>query len=609
MRLNAASGRSITLGALIIVAGLAATASAQVKISQINTAGGTNHSWAGPTANYIELHNTGSSDADLTGWAIQTVATTGTTWLARPFPAGFTIPAHRYALVQIGTAGTPLNNPNNTGDVAGFVPAADLIVIAGGVSPAASKIALTSSAVVLSGACPTSDPSVVDYVGFGSTDCFNGAPAPGMNNFNGLALYRGCDGNTDTDNDAADFSLALSSPRNLASPPDMGALIAVGAPVESTPVSIVQNSAVLLTATASSCSGAVTGLSFTANLSFVGGPSAATMYDDGTHGDAVAGDGTFSLSYTVPESLLPAPPPGPNINRPYVVPISATDSLGRSAKSYAAFYVTAAPTGACCVGGQVSVRTQASCVSLGGTYKGDNSLPFSSEGTEYMGGAIAIPDPGTATGSITIPDATIINGLIVHLTGYHSFLGDLRCTLSNGASTVTLFDHVGIAGNNATGRPGNLVNGYMYAFTDGGASFWNAAYNGGKDTAYSEPAGYYAPSGPQNAPSSFAPFIGQSARGTWTLSVTDSRATDSGFLFSWSIEINPTPACTRTCSADFNCDGDVGTDADIESFFSCLAGTCPAAPCMSGADFNGDGDVGTDADIESFFRVLGGGAC
>jgi probable HAF family extracellular repeat protein len=62
-------------------------------------------------------------------------------------------------------------------------------------------------------------------------------------------------------------------------------------------------------------------------------------------------------------------------------------------------------------------------------------------------------------------------------------------------------------------------------------------------------------------------------------------------------------------SADFNCDGDVGTDADIESFFACLAGNCPAAPCPGSADFNHDGDIGTDADIEAFFTVLGGGTC
>jgi hypothetical protein len=62
-------------------------------------------------------------------------------------------------------------------------------------------------------------------------------------------------------------------------------------------------------------------------------------------------------------------------------------------------------------------------------------------------------------------------------------------------------------------------------------------------------------------------------------------------------------------SADFNCDGDIGTDADIGAFFACLSGTCPLPPCTSTADFNGDGDIGTDADIEAFFRVLGGGAC
>jgi len=61
------------------------------------------------------------------------------------------------------------------------------------------------------------------------------------------------------------------------------------------------------------------------------------------------------------------------------------------------------------------------------------------------------------------------------------------------------------------------------------------------------------------------------------------------------------------CSADFNNDGDTGTDQDIELFFAAMAGD-QCSTCGS-ADFNGDGDVGTDLDIESFFRVLGGGAC
>jgi hypothetical protein len=72
-----------------------------------------------------------------------------------------------------------------------------------------------------------------------------------------------------------------------------------------------------------------------------------------------------------------------------------------------------------------------------------------------------------------------------------------------------------------------------------------------------------------------------------------------------SIVVDQGPASCYT--ADFNGDGDVGTDQDIEAFFACLGGDC-CATCAS-TDFNGDGDLGTDLDIEAFFRVLGGGAC
>jgi hypothetical protein len=60
-------------------------------------------------------------------------------------------------------------------------------------------------------------------------------------------------------------------------------------------------------------------------------------------------------------------------------------------------------------------------------------------------------------------------------------------------------------------------------------------------------------------------------------------------------------------TSDFDGDGDLGTDADIEAFFSCLGGNC--CPLCGSADFDGDGDVGTDSDIEAFFRVLSGGPC
>lgn len=55
--------------------------------------------------------------------------------------------------------------------------------------------------------------------------------------------------------------------------------------------------------------------------------------------------------------------------------------------------------------------------------------------------------------------------------------------------------------------------------------------------------------------------------------------------------------------ADPNCDGDLGTDADIDAFFACLSGHC-CATCT--ADFNGDGDLGTDSDIAAFWAAFGG---
>ncbi len=67
------------------------------------------------------------------------------------------------------------------------------------------------------------------------------------------------------------------------------------------------------------------------------------------------------------------------------------------------------------------------------------------------------------------------------------------------------------------------------------------------------------------------------------------------------------PQALQCGTADFDNDGDTGTDADIEAFFACLAGNC--CPTCQTSDFDGDGDSGTDFDIEAFFRVLAGGAC
>jgi Immunoglobulin I-set domain len=68
------------------------------------------------------------------------------------------------------------------------------------------------------------------------------------------------------------------------------------------------------------------------------------------------------------------------------------------------------------------------------------------------------------------------------------------------------------------------------------------------------------------------------------------------------LTINPTGA------------GDAGAayDCDVSNAFGSIRSN-PAGlsliPTCGSADFNGDGDLGTDADIEAFFRVLAGGNC
>jgi hypothetical protein len=97
-----------------------------------------------------------------------------------------------------------------------------------------------------------------------------------------------------------------------------------------------------------------------------------------------------------------------------------------------------------------------------------------------------------------------------------------------------------------------------------------------------------------------------------TLTINTAAMTDASFAYVCVTAnhcgvTSSNPARLTVNSADFNGDGDIGTDADLEAYFACLGGDC--CPSCGAADFNADRDIGTDADIESFFRVLAGGPC
>ena len=136
--------------------------SSTVVISQIYGGGG--NSGATLQNDFIELYNLGSTPITVTGWSVQYASAAGTTWQVTPL-TGIIQPG-RYYLVQqaAGTGGTVnLPTPDATGSIA--------------MSATAGKVALVNSAAALTGGCPIPTSQVVDFVGYGTANCFEGTAA------------------------------------------------------------------------------------------------------------------------------------------------------------------------------------------------------------------------------------------------------------------------------------------------------------------------------------------------------------------------------------------------------------------------------------------------
>jgi Bacterial Ig-like domain/Lamin Tail Domain len=189
--------------ALFAGAGAQATPSTTVVVSQLSGGGG---NIGAPYANdFVELHNVGSTAVDLSGWSVQYAPATGTSWAVTGLPAGASVPAGGYYLVQ-EAAGQESAAALPTPDASGTTH----------MNNATGKVALVSSEIALEGQCPA-DAGIVDFVGYGpSATCYEGtasAPAPSRT----TAIFRGGSGCLDTDENSADFSPAAPAPRNTAS--------------------------------------------------------------------------------------------------------------------------------------------------------------------------------------------------------------------------------------------------------------------------------------------------------------------------------------------------------------------------------------------------------
>ncbi len=189
------------LAAVQLTARPALAVSDGVVISQVYGGGG--NSGATYTNDFIELFNRGSATVDMTGWSVQYASTTGSSW-SKTNLSGSLAPGQYYLIQESqGAGGTiPLPTPDITGTIT--------------MAATAGKVALVTNATTLTGTCPTGA-VIVDFVGYGSgTNCFEGA-GPTASLSNSTAGLRNNGGLTDTDNNAADFTVGAPNPRNTSS--------------------------------------------------------------------------------------------------------------------------------------------------------------------------------------------------------------------------------------------------------------------------------------------------------------------------------------------------------------------------------------------------------
>jgi hypothetical protein len=276
-----AQGRSSTTNASITV--LPPTT---VKISQVYGGGG--NSGSTYTNDFIELYNSGSTPVSLDGWSVQATSSTATSWTANGAPtllSGTIQPGHYYLVQESQGSGgtTPLPTPDATGVIT--------------MSATNAKVALVAGTAPLSGACPS---GFVDLVGYGSANCFEAAATPALSNTN--AAIRRNNGCIDTDNNLNDFLVAGPIPRNSASPANScgGDASQPSGSGLASPNSLEPAGNTLLTVTVTPATlPPSTSLSVVADLTSIGNAASQQFYDDGTHGDQVAGDNVFSFQATV----------------------------------------------------------------------------------------------------------------------------------------------------------------------------------------------------------------------------------------------------------------------------------------------------------------------
>ena len=170
-------------------------------ISQIYGGGG--NSGALFSHDFIEIFNNSSTAMDLSGMSVQYATASGSTWHQTDLGGTLLAPFEYYLIEEGGSSllnGASLPTPDTIGTI--------------NFSASSGKIALVNNTNSLSVACPSV--SILDFVGYGSANCYEGSAVGNLSNTTASMRLQG--GLTDTGNNAADFEILAPNPRNTGFP-------------------------------------------------------------------------------------------------------------------------------------------------------------------------------------------------------------------------------------------------------------------------------------------------------------------------------------------------------------------------------------------------------
>jgi hypothetical protein len=304
----------------------------------------------------VILFNPTQSAITMNNWSLQTGGTTGSFSTVYKLPVA-TIPAGGFYAIA-GSGIDYISSAGCVGNVCNLTYPYDyqLKTVEGtatstdnDLSSTAVTVALVNSQTALPGTCPLTSPNLVDLIGVGAVDgsspvsCYAGSGyAPytpstlsGLTtNINGVVYAYAtvrknrCTGSFDNANDfilgPIDFANSTTTPV----PCPIGTQAAVTNP-QAAPNSPGVLDPFLITAQVNGVNSPgnanmdSTGLMVTADLSALGLSVTTPLYDDGTHGDAMKGDGVYSLS-TAPAAASVGFVPG--------VDVKVTDAQGNVAR-------------------------------------------------------------------------------------------------------------------------------------------------------------------------------------------------------------------------------------------------------------------------------------